>query len=481
MIDQIVTGGRVVTPQGDMDLDIGIKGEKIVALAAPGTLSTEGAEVLDVSNKIVVPGGIEPHCHIGPAPEQMVPSYADPLDTTKGVVFGGVTTIFDFCFQRPGVGIMDAIEERSNVWAGQSYIDYSFHIMLRDQLPGSVIREIPLAIQDGFTSTKTFITELTPTGFRPDRRISFGDLWAVFQAVKEGGGVAMVHSEDHDIVQYMYRKHQEEGTQAGKALNHPSIHNALSEDLSFRRVIRLAENIGNAVYFVHTTGRTGVAALDEAHGRGLPIYGEVLHTYLCFTSDDYKDPVGYKTNRRRMDGNNYPGLKYTEDREALWQGLLSGALSTTATDQSCISLEDKIRLQTDQIWGGGHNGAEARMGVVYTEGVAKRGMSLTRYVDVTSANAAKIFGLYPRKGAIAIGSDADLAIIDPTFKKKLTMEDLHLGEYSVWEGQEVLGWPVSTIVRGQIIVKDRQLVGKQGYGQLLKRKVDSSVLSGAMA
>ena len=480
MMDIVIKGGRVVTPDGDAELDVGISGEKIVAISAPNQLPTDGARVLDVQGKIVVPGGIEPHAHIGPrpeAPDQAVASQAGAAETTRGVVFGGVTTIFDFCTQRSGVGVMQAIEERSEVWKGQSYIDYSFHITLRGDFPSSVLGEIPEAIQEGFTSTKTFITDHTPIGLSMFARLSIGELWAVFQAVHRAGGVAMVHSEDYDIVSYMYRTMKEDGTRAGKANNHPLIHSGLSEDISFRRVIRLAEHTETAVYFVHTVGRYGVAALTEARTNGLPIYGEVLHTYLCFTSEDYKDPEAYKTDRRWMDGNNFPGMQYPDDRESLWTGILGSALSTTGTDQGCVPLKDKLAQQTAESWGGGHNGAESRMGVVFTEGVVKRGMSLGRFVDVTSANAARIFGLYPRKGAIAVGSDADIAIIDPGIHKTLTMKDLHLGEYSVWEGQEVQGWPVTTILRGKIVVEKGKLLAKQGYGQLLKRKVDPSVLT----
>ena len=471
MFDLIIRGGRVVTLQGDADLEIGVSGEKIAALAAPGALPSEGARVLDVQGKIVVPGGIEPHCHIGQTHES-VASSAGPLDTSRGVAFGGVTTIFDFCNQRTDVSIQQAIEERKAVWQRGSYIDYGFHVMLRAEptLPESVIREVPDAVKEGFTSVKMFATHLQPAALQAQRKLDFGEIWQVFEALEKSGGTAMVHAEDNDIVQYMYRKMTDDGTIVGKSFNNPLIHNGMSEDMSYRRVIRLAEVVGNALYFVHTTGREGVAALAEARAKGLPINAETLHSYLVITTDDYKDPLEYKKNRRRMDGNNFPGAKYAEDREALWQGLIGGALSTVGTDQSCLGLADKLATQTPESWGGGHNGAESRMGIVYTEGVVKRGMSLKRFVEVTSENAARIFDLYPRKGAIAVGSDADLAVIDPTIHKNLTMQDLHLGEYSVWEGQEVRGWPVTTVLRGKVIVENGKLHGSPTDGQLLLRK-----------
>ena len=172
----------------------------------------------------------------------------------------------------------------------------------------------------------------------------------------------------------------------------------------------------------------------------------------------------------------YPSLKSEEDRLALWDGLLKGGLSCMATDEYCTSYDLKVAGKRIDDVTGGHNGAETRVGITYSEGVARWGMSLQRFVDVTSANAARIMGYYPRKGAIAPGSDADIVLIDPNFRKPLSMDDLHIGDYSIWEGWEVSGWPVTTILRGQVVVEGGQFHGVLGAGQVIPRKIEGDVL-----
>jgi dihydropyrimidinase len=199
------------------------------------------------------------------------------------------------------------------------------------------------------------------------------------------------------------------------------------------------------------------------------VYAETLHHYACFTAEDYKTPRGYCYHT-------YPSLKFPEDQRALWDGLVRGEVSTTATDEFPTSLAVKLRGSSVEDVTGGNLGAEARMGIVYTEGVAKRGMSLERFVEVTSTNAARIMGLYPRKGVIAPGSDADIVLIDPTIARPLTLADFHVSDYSPWEGWQVRGWPVMTILRGKVIVEDGRFAGDPRDGRLVSRKVWPQVL-----
>ena len=202
----------------------------------------------------------------------------------------------------------------------------------------------------------------------------------------------------------------------------------------------------------------------------MPVYGEVLTLALSFHCGQYKEEDGMKYHT-------YPSLKYEEDRQGLWDGLLRSDLTFTATDSGFTTYLDKIAGRTVMDIRGGNIGLEIRMGVDYTEGVVKRGMSLEHYAAVTSTNAAKLLGMYPRKGAIAVGSDADITIIDPTIKKALSMDDLHLRDYSPWEGWEVEGWPTTVILRGNVMVDNGQLVGEPTVGQLVPRKIDPGVLN----
>ena len=298
--------------------------------------------------------------------------------------------------------------------------------------------------------------------------MGMGHLSGLMEQVAANGGLMFVHSEDDDIVQYMYNKLTEE--ERTEWFNIHEIHNNMSEDVSYRRVLRVAEWTGAAVYFVHVSAKEGVNAIREARGRGLPIYGETLHNYASFTSEDYKKPDGMKYHT-------YPSLKSEEDRLALWDGLIKGGINSMATDEYCTDFAMKIAGRTIHDVTGGHNGAETRVGITYSEGVAKQGMSLQRFVDVTSANAARIMGYYPRKGAIAPGSDADIVLIDPSIRKALSMNDLHIGDYSIWEGWEINGWPVTTILRGKVVVENGQFFGNLGNGQFIPRKIDQDVLN----
>ena len=472
MVDLIVRGGQVVTPWGVGGWDVAVQGEKIVAVSEPGTLPADGARVIDATGKIVVPGGIEPHAHVAfPVPGHPGLETPPPEAIGRAALFGGTTTITDFAIQRPGVDIFQSIEEKNLRWKGKSYCDYSYHCMLLAQIPTNIISQVREAIESGFPTFKIFTTNTRPVATIPEderRMVRMGHLSAVMEQAVAHGGMLFIHSEDDDIVQYMYNKlNAEERTEW---YNMHEVHNNMSEDLSFRRVLRVAEWTGAAVYFVHVSAKEGVNAIREARGRGLPVYGETLHNYVSFNAEDYKKPDGMKYHT-------YPSLKSEEDRLALWDGLLKGDIHSMATDEVCTTYAMKVAGRTINDVTGGHSGTETRMGITYTEGVVKRGMSLQQFVDVTSANAARIMGYFPRKGALAPGSDADIVLIDPSIHKPLSMGDLHISDYSIWEGWEINGWPVTTILRGKVMVEDGQFHGSLSDGQLIPRKVGSDILS----
>ena len=467
MLDYVIRGGQVVTPGGVGEWDIGVRGEKIVAVAEAGALTDSVGRVIDASGKIVIPGGIEPHAHVA-APIMGHPNTetAPPDQVSRAALFGGTTTLVDFAIQGPGRDIFQAIEERNGRWKGQSYADYTYHCMLLGDIPTAVMAQIPQVIEAGFPTFKVFTTNIRPNTV--DRMARLGHVAAVMEEVAASNGLMVVHAEDDDLVQFLYRRLKDQGTYDWTNMH--KAHTNMSEDISFRRVIRAAEWTGAAVYFVHVSAKEGVQAIREARGKGLPIYGETLHNYVSFTADDYQKPNGMKYHT-------YPSLKSEEDRQALWNGLLQGDIHTMATDEYCTSYALKVEGKTIEDVTGGHNGAETRVGITYTEGVVKRGMSLEHFVNVTSANAARLIGLYPRKGAIAPGSDADIVFIDPQLHKTLSMSDFHITDYSIWEGWEVQGWPVFTMLRGKIMVENGRLVGTQGTGQLIPRKIDSAMLT----
>jgi dihydropyrimidinase len=477
VLDLIIKGGQVVTPQGVAVLDIGVQGEKIVALGWPGTLTANAVRTIEAGDKIVIPGGIEPHAHISiPVPEQWTgrPDVMTqpPEAASRAAAFGGVTTIVDFAGdltltpdpQARRVSIPEAIERRRAVFRGHSYTDFAFHYILAGEVAPQTVGEIGEAIQEGTASFKIFTT------FRPIR-VPYGHLWSVFSQVARHGGIMAVHAEEDDVVTYMTETLKREGRTQGYNLH--LVHNNLSEDLAFRHIIRLARHTNTAVYFVHTTAKEGVAAIAEARSLGQPVYGEALHNYLHFTCDDYRKPGGTAIHT-------YPAIKFADDRDALLAGLTDGRLATTATDEYTVHKAYKLAGDTIETVCGGHNGIETRLPVAFTKFVVERNMALTRFVDITSANAARILGLYPQKGAIQPGSDADLVLIDPALKKTLALSDLHAdADYSIWEGFACRGYPIMTVLRGKVIVENGRLAGSSSDGRWLPRRIASGVLGGA--
>jgi len=475
MLDLIIRGGRVVAPEGVAEMDVGIQGEQIAVVALAGTLDVEAARTIDATGKIVLPGGIEPHTHIGiPVPRNWAGRSEvvtqPPEAASRAAAFGGVTTFIDFAGNlatAPGEApstdpIMKQVEDRRDAFAGHSYTDYAFHFILAGAVPDPIIGQIGEAIQSGVASFKIFTT------FNA-LRCPYGHLWAIFEQVANNGGIMAVHAEDDDIVTYMEAKLKREGRDQGYNLH--LVHNNISEDIAFRKILRLAKHTETGIYFVHTTAKEGVAAIAEARLQQQPVYGETLHNYLEFTCEDYKKPGGTAIHT-------YPAIKFPEDRDALQEGLVDGSLCTTATDEYTTYKDIKLSGNTVETVCGGHNGIETRLPVTYTKLVSTGRISLERFADITSTNAAKILGMYPRKGAIAVGSDADIVVFDPGLNKKLTLDDLHAdSDYSIWEGFECRGYPVMTILRGKVIVEDGRLTGDTSDGQWLSRRIAPEVLA----
>ena len=478
MLDMIIKGARVVTPSGVGEWDIGISGEKIAAVGLPGLLPEENSTIIDAAGKIVVPGGIETHAHaaanVQPGARQLVSGTpnAGPADHSLGAIWGGTTTVIDFAPVPNEGDLLKGIHDFLTPWQGNAYTDYSTHCIYKNDSTPDAISRYGELIAGGFPSVKIFTTDIRPPEGRvnsltPIGKIDSGRLQDVMEQVARHDGVLAVHGEDDELVMYNYLLAQQRGHWDWHNVH--LIHSKAVEDLAFRSVVRLAERTGAGMYFVHVTAKDGLDVISEARSKGMAVYGEVLTLALSFNCDRYKEEDGMKYHT-------YPSLKYEDDRLHLWDGLMQDDLSFTATDSSFTTYLDKIAGRNVVDVRGGNIGIEIRMGVNYTEAVVKKGMSLERYVDVTSTNAAKLLGLYPRKGAIAVGSDADFAIIDPLHKKSLSMNDLHVRDYSPWEGWEVEGWPTTVILRGKVMVDKGELLGDGNDGQLIPRKINPAVL-----
>jgi dihydropyrimidinase len=466
VFDLVVKGDRVVTPHGVQALDIGVRGGRIVMLADPGALDDhERARTIDARGCIVMPGGIDPHVHCSwPIPSRDGSSHVlteSPSHVSRSALYGGTTTLIDFAVWNEGETLQNSIERRDKDWQDACHCDYAYHLMLQGQVPPEVLTELGEKIDEGYASVKIFTTDITPS--RRGRMVRFGDIWEILKVTAAHGGLAVIHAEDNDIVMHMYDKLIAENRVHFEHM--AEVHNALSEELSFRRIIRLAENVpGAALYMMHTSAASGVEAIAESRAKGFPIYGETLHQYLMFTEDDYRSVNGqiYPT---------YPSLKSKADQSALWDGMANGPIHCVATDELCCTLAVKVQGERIDDVTGGNAGVEPRLAVMYTQMVEQRGWSLEKFVDLTSSNAARIMGMYPRKGAIAVGADADITVLDPAARRTVRKEDLHDSDYTPWEGQQVAVWPRTTVLRGKVMVEDGEFLGAPSDGQFIKRRV----------
>jgi dihydropyrimidinase len=465
MIDLVIRGDKVVTPLGVVACDVLISGGKIAAMADIGSIPVpDGTRIVDATGKIVIPGGIDPHVHCKwhlPNPDGSA-GLTDPPDVvSKAAVHGGTTTMIDFTRASQGATVQDAIEKREQDWKGHTACDYAQHLMVEGALPIDLPAQVGEAIQAGFPTVKIFTTDITPS--RKGRMVDFGDIWEIFQILAANRGLGVIHSEDNDIVMHMYGKLIREGRTGFE--NMAEVHNTLSEDISFRRVIRLAEKVpGTALYMMHVSAGTGVSAIREARSRGTPVYGESLHQYMMYTSEDYRKPNGQMYHT-------YPSLKSAEDHAALWAGTLDGSINCVATDEICCTLAKKLQGARIDDTTGGNAGVEPRVSLMYTEMVGRRGYSLNRFVDLISSNAAKIMGLYPRKGALAAGSDADICVLDPADRRVITASELHEADYTPWEGRKMDAWPCLTVLRGKVVVEGGSYKGSLNDGHWQHRKV----------
>jgi dihydropyrimidinase len=475
MLDVLIRGGLVVGDGYERVLDVGIAGESIAFVGEPDD-AIEAGRVIDATGKLVIPGGVEAHAHIH---EPMHRGWThgeevwlqSPEGATRAALHGGTTTVLSFAFMTVHVvseqyDVTAAIAERDAIFRERSHTDYAFHPVLAGAVSDHTLGTLAEAIQDGTPTIKVFTTDLTTT--QGGVMIDTGSLRDVLGVVAAEGGILMAHSEDDGIIKHMEARLKREGR--AQLHNVHLVHSALCEELAFRQVSTMARDAGAPLYFVHVCGASALDVVAERRAAGQPVYGEALHNMLCFSLDDYAKPDGAKYHIGM-------GLRPRSDSEALWEGLRDGGpLTTLATDEYTTSFSVKMAGTDIETTPGGHAGIETRGMIGYSEGHRKGRMSLRRFVDVFSTNPAKVMGLYPRKGVIAPGADADIAIWDPDARRTITLEALHHeGDYSPWEGWEVQGWPVTTLLRGSVVVEDGELRSEPGSGRFVKRSLEGQV------
>jgi dihydropyrimidinase len=458
--DLVVRNGTVVTAADRIRADVAIAAG-LIAAVGPGL--GPGREEIDASGRLVLPGGIESHCHVAQKSSTGLMTADDFHTATLAAVCGGTTTIIPFAAQHRGQSLRDVVTEYHRRATGKAVIDYGFHLIVSDPTERALVEDLPALIHEGCTSFKIFMTyealKLT------DRQIL-----SVMDVARNERALVLVHAENHDAIAWASERLLAEGKTSPKyhAVSRP----AAVEREAVHRIITLAELAGVNLLIVHVTSGDALEQIRWARGRGLPIYAETCPQYLFFSPDDLDRP-------------GFEGAKYVfsppprdhASQNALWRGLEDGTLDVFSSDHAPYRFHDadgKAVHGTDAPFTkipNGMPGLETSLPLLFSEGVGTGRLTLEQFVALSATNAARIYGLYPRKGTIAPGADADLAIWDPEARVTITNAALHHRmDYTPYEGRTVTGWPVVTISRGEILWRDGQVAAQPGRGLFLARE-----------
>ena len=457
--DLVIRGGTVVTAADRFPADIGIRDGRIVAL---GDALDRGDNEIDASGKLVLPGGIDSHVHLDqPSPETGARSANDFRSGTISAACGGNTTILPFVRQLKGQSLRQAVEDYHERAHGRSAIDYAFHMIVADPTGQVLGQELPALIQDGYTSVKVYMTY-------DSLKLADGEILRVLDVVREYGAMTMVHAENADCITWLTEKLLERGHTAPKFK--AVAHAPPEEREATHRAITLAELAGVPILIVHVASGEAAQQIQWAQRRGLRVYAETCPQYLFLTEADIDKPG--------MEGAKCicaPPPGSLENQKALWMALETGAFQVFSSDHAPFRYDDpkgKLVRGPNPPFNkitNGLPGIEARMPMLFSGAVGTGRMDIHQFVALTSTNAAKLYGLYPRKGTIAIGSDADLAIWDPDREVTMSVDILHDEmDYTPYEGVKVTGWPIVTLLRGEAICCEFEFVGTEGAGRFLR-------------
>ncbi len=463
MYDTVIRNGALVTPDGVIHADLGITGERITAIGP----DLRGREEIDATGKLVIPGAIDPHVHLQ-MPAGAVTSSDDWYTGTVAAACGGTTTVIDFVEPEPVSArrsevtspLRAALAARRAEAEGKAVIDYGLHMTLLDAAPAT-LAEIPDVIAAGVTTFKVYTTY----GFK----LTDDQLVAGMAAVGEAGGIVLTHAENDAGIAFLRKRLLDAGHTA--PCYHPRSRPAAIEAEAVERVLALGEVAGCPIYVVHTSTGRGADAIARARARGQAVYGETCPQYLVLTDAEYDRP-GFEGAKFVCS----PPLRTAEDQAVLWARLAADALSTIGTDHCPFFYAGQKDLgQPDapppfNRIPGGMPGIEGRLALLYTYGVGAGRLTLERWVEVCCTAPARIFGLAGRKGSLTVGADADVVIFDPNHEVTLSRAVLHENcDYTPYEGCQLRGYPVLTMLRGRVIARDGQFVGEQGGGRFLVR------------
>jgi dihydropyrimidinase len=450
----LIRGGRVVTAVDDYKADILIEDETVSTIGAQLDMETD--LVIDAAGKLVIPGGIDPHTHME-LPFGGTEASDDFRTGTIAAAHGGTTTIIDFAVQYKGQALSEGLDTWHAKAEGKAAIDYGFHLIVTD-LEDERVPELYRAMDEGVTSFKLFMAY--PGVFLADDATIF----RAMSAAGSRGGLICMHAENGIVINEIIKRALAEGRTAPKyhALTRPTI----AEAEGVHRAIAISEMAESPVYIVHLSCADSLNQVREARDRGLPAFAETCPQYLFLSIEDYGE--GFEGAKYVMT----PPLREKWNQDELWKGLRTDDLQVISTDHCPFCMKEQKELGRNDFSKipNGAPGVEHRMSLIYDGGVVKNRVSLNRFVELTSTAAAKMFGLFPRKGTIAVGSDADIVIFDPERVQTISASTHHMNvDYSAYEGRKVQGTVETVLSRGRVVVENGEFKGKAGDGQFLKR------------
>lgn len=469
--DLLIKGGKVINTTDSFQSDIGIKDGRIAAM---GTNIGTAQNVIDASGLLVLPGGIEVHCHIEQESSSGIMTSDDYYSGSVSAAFGGNTCFVPFAAQHRGQSLHDVLQTYHGRAEPKSVIDYSFHLIVSDPTDKVLDEELPAAFEQGITSFKVFMTY--------DRLIvEDGQMLDILAVAKKHGALTMVHAENNAMVKWMSKRLIEKGYEAPKfhALSHPRA----AESEAIYRAVQLANFIDTPLLIVHVSTEEGVRIIADARFKGQKIFGETCPQYLLLEAKQMDVPG--------IEGAKFccsPPLRDKATQEKIWHALQNGTLQIYSSDHAPYKFDETGKLiagpnpDFTKI-ASGLPGIELRLPLLFSEGVNKGRITLHQFVAFSATNAAKIYGMENRKGSIAVGKDADIAIWDPNLKKVITHTDLHDNmDYTPYEGMEITGWPTVVIRRGEVIVEKDELKAERGSGEFIKRNpIDTTGMPGVIA
>ena len=450
----LIKNGRIITATDDYVADIFIEGETISAIGK--NLNVTASTVIDAAGLLVMPGGIDPHVHL--AMPFMGTFSSDDYETgTRAALYGGTTTIIDFVLQTQGKSLQNALDDWNSRAKGNAVGDYSFHIAVTD-FNEDTKKEIKHFIEEeGITSFKTFMA------YKGALMIDDRQMIGLMQEVKKQGGMVTVHATNGDMIDFLVAKHKSEGKTA--PLYHYLSQPEITEAEASSRFADMIHYTGCPGYIVHMTCEGALNAVRNATRRNQHLFVETCIQYLVL--DASLSENDFEAAKWVMS----PPLREKKDQTTLWAGINQGLVNVVATDHCPFMWEQKLMGKNDfSKIPNGHPAIENRMELLFSEGVNKGKISLNKYVEVASTNAARIFGMFPKKGTIAVGSDADIVLFDPNEKHTLSASKHHMNvDYSGYEGWELTGKVKSVLLRGTVAIDNNKCLVDKGYGQFIKR------------